>query len=447
MKIDKSGLVKNIFKLIFILIIVMFVCTIYRKYNFNDMIKRQTPNTTTKFSRDYNEKYNSKPSYKIENVDSTDAMFCKKISVTPDSVYKVKCKVKTENVQSSNQESGGAQICISDTIEKSYSIRGTNDWQDLEFMFNSKDRTSLEIGFRLGGYDSKASGMAWFSDFSIEMGSADQTNKWKFACVVFENLDVTLNGNGGATGRYNFSMTNNDITDMKQNMERFKSSIATMTNQKMSAEYDFFTVDEPITNISYDDENGYFISPSDIEATLYPYIKGKGYDYIFICVRMGDETKEIPVNEWIGLGGMEYLGMGFSNIRLPNNSRSYQYKYDSRVNTFPEEVFVHEFIHTLEKNSQDEGYDVIESHDYEKYGYKASKTEGLKQWYYDYLNKKINNNTLGLPEKIYTVKPAKDENFQYAYNLDLFNEPQNLIEEIRMLFKQLQMLFNTVKGE
>lgn len=44
---------------------------------------------------------------------------------------------------------------------------------------------------------------------------------------------------------------------------------------------------------------------------------------------------------------MDYYGIGFSNIRLPNNSGNYLYKY-SETNKFPEEVFVHEFLHSLE---------------------------------------------------------------------------------------------------
>ena len=48
---------------------------------------------------------------------------------------------------------------------------------------------------------------------------------------------------------------------------------------------------------------------------------------------------------------MDYYGIGYSNIRLPNSSKSYMYKYDSRINTFPEEVFLHEFLHSLERTS------------------------------------------------------------------------------------------------
>ena len=37
-------------------------------------------------------------------------------------------------------------------------------------------------------------------------------------------------------------------------------------------------------------------------------------------------------------GGMDYYGIGFSNIRLPNEEKSYIYKYKTGVNQFPEEV-------------------------------------------------------------------------------------------------------------
>ena len=66
---------------------------------------------------------------------------------------------------------------------------------------------------------------------------------------------------------------------------------------------------------------------------------------------------------------MHYYGIGFSNIRLPNDSNSYIYKYNSRINAFPEEVFLHEFLHSLERNADEYGYERPELHDYEKYGY------------------------------------------------------------------------------
>ena len=137
---------------------------------------------------------------------------------------------------------------------------------------------------------------------------------------------------------------------------------------------------------------------------------------------------------------MDYYGIGFSNIRLPNDSRSYIYKYNSRVNTFPEEVFLHEFLHSLERNAQEYGYDRPELHDYEKYGYENERLEGQKQWYTDYMNKEIKTQegNVGLPAEIYTLKPAKNSDFDYSYKMeDVFKQPENIIEEIIEIFDNL----------
>lgn len=143
---------------------------------------------------------------------------------------------------------------------------------------------------------------------------------------------------------------------------------------------------------------------------------------------------------------MDYYGIGFSNIRLPNDSKSYVYKYDRRINTFPEEVFLHEFLHSLERNAKEYGYERPELHDYEKYGYKNEQLIGQKKWYTDYMNKNITTTTglIGLPQEIYTLKPAKSSNFEYSYQTnDVFKQPENLIEEIKEIGSNL---ISKIKG-
>lgn len=141
---------------------------------------------------------------------------------------------------------------------------------------------------------------------------------------------------------------------------------------------------------------------------------------------------------------MDYYGIGFSNIRLPNDSQNYIYKYNTKINQFPEEVLLHEFLHSLERNAEEYGYEVPALHDYEKYGYKNERLIGQKNWYEDYMNKNIEaaEGKIGLPEEIYTLKPAKSNNFQNAYKLEEFNEPQNLVEEIKQILRQVGQRLN-----
>ena len=53
--------------------------------------------------------------------------------------------------------------------------------------------------------------------------------------------------------------------------------------------------------------------------------------------------------------------IGLSNIRVPNENSTLLYKY-TNYNTFPEEVYVHEFLHGLERIEKEYGNEVIELH-------------------------------------------------------------------------------------
>ena len=178
-----------------LLVILYFVYQYYQQNNFNDFVRSESKLYASTFIRDNEVKYTAKRSYKIDSKDFNDAMFYKKIKVNKNQPYKVTCMVKTSNVQAENENSGiGAQISIEGTTERSIAISGTQNWQKIELIFNSKDREEVNIGFRLGGYLGEAKGEAWFSNFTIEEGITDNNSEWKFACFIFKTTDVTING-------------------------------------------------------------------------------------------------------------------------------------------------------------------------------------------------------------------------------------------------------------
>lgn len=208
---------KTIFIIILIILIIKFYEMMKTNY-FNEMYRAEYYIGLSKFSRDDDVKYSEMNSYKIESNEFNDAMFCLDVDVNKNTFYKVTCMVRTEGI-TNEKGMGGAHICIADTVEKSKSIVGTEDWQKLEFMFDSKNREQVTIGFRLGGYDDNSIGKVWFSDFKFEMGGKITDNNWNFACFIFENIDVNLENE-----HINIQMTNRDISTVSQNMERFKSS-------------------------------------------------------------------------------------------------------------------------------------------------------------------------------------------------------------------------------
>ena len=141
---------------------------------------------------------------------------------------------------------------------------------------------------------------------------------------------------------------------------------------------------------------------------------------------------------------MEYYGLGYSNIRLPDSGNNHAYQYNYNYNTFPEEVYIHEFLHTLERNAESYGYDIPALHDYQKYGYVEERLEGQKKWYTDYMNKQINDNgkMIGLPSQIFNYKPAHESDFKYSMQVNALKEPSNIIEVIRSIIDRIGRLFS-----
>ena len=66
------------------------------------------------------------------------------------------------------------------------------------------------------------------------------------------------------------------------------------------------------------EENGYYVSSKNIEPLIDETVNNNNFDHIYIIIRFGDnlQNKEIPVKDWIGLGYMDYYGIGFSSMLI-----------------------------------------------------------------------------------------------------------------------------------
>ena len=285
---NKEKKTSKIIKIVNLIIIIGAVIALYIIYgyyqtnNFHDFIKSESKLYTSSFTRDKEIKYTNYNSYKIESPEYNDAMFYKTIKVEKNQPYKVTCMVKTREVQSKNENSSvGAQISIEGTTERSVAISGTQDWQKIELIFNSKNREQVNLGFRLGGNLGEAKGEAWFSDFKIEEGMKEQNSDWKFACFIFQTTEVTINQK-----QIHLSVTKNDLRDNTNTLKLFETSCYQLSKGKMTADCDVYQIQTPLTKLSYDDQFGYYVSPEDIESQIKETIEANDYDHIFAIVRL-----------------------------------------------------------------------------------------------------------------------------------------------------------------
>lgn len=433
--------ISRIFSLIILIGLITALVYIYNKYYFNDFIKANENKGETSYYRDSSQKYNGQKSYCIENKDYNDALFFKKISVKKDTPYRITCMVKTENVESDKPETSGACISIMGTADQTIPIQGTTDWQKVTLLVDSKEQDKLDISFRLGGYDGYSKGKAWFSDIHVEEGIKDETSDWNVVCFLIDSIDVNIEGK-----HHTYSLTQEDKDLLKDNLKRFANTVESFSNNAMTVSYQTVEIKEPLTSLSYDQENYYYVAAKDVKPLIDDYVQRNEYDHIFIGIRMGDTLSSIPVNEWIGLGSMRYDSIGFSNIRMPNDLRnSTMYKYNIKNDTFPEEVFVHEFLHSLERNLTEKGYTFPALHDNEKFGYENQNKTGLKEWYRDYMRCNIDSNAgkTGLDQIVYKTKPIQLSDFKYAQEIKFENVPHNIIDIVSQIISNFKQVMSS----
>lgn len=219
----------NVGLLIIAIIIIYKVFHIYKINNFGDFVKAEHTTGKSYFIRDNTIKYSNKYSYKIESLEFNDALIYKNIDIEPNSVYKITAMVKFQNVENEKEVSeGGVNIGILDTTEKSDSLVGNGDWQQLSFHFDSKNRTNIDIVFRLGSYDDNSKGTVWFSDFTIEKGEKNTDNNWNFMCLIMKKLDIEIDKNG-IKKKTKMELQPSEISLIESNMKRFQTSMKEMS--------------------------------------------------------------------------------------------------------------------------------------------------------------------------------------------------------------------------
>lgn len=102
---------------------------------------------------------------KLTNAELDDAHFTQTVSVQANTIYKLSCYIKTENVSGG----AGANIALEDRTCYSTPVLGTTDWTMVELVGKTgSGQSKLKVGCRLGNFSSTSMGIAYFDDFKIE---------------------------------------------------------------------------------------------------------------------------------------------------------------------------------------------------------------------------------------------------------------------------------------
>jgi predicted membrane-bound dolichyl-phosphate-mannose-protein mannosyltransferase len=95
-----------------------------------------------------------------------DARFVRDVAVEPATVYRLTCRVRTENVGAMAR---GAGISVTGIIDGSRDIKGNSGWETIDFYGKTgADQRRISVTVGVGGYGSLNSGSAWFEDVKVE---------------------------------------------------------------------------------------------------------------------------------------------------------------------------------------------------------------------------------------------------------------------------------------
>ena len=105
----------------------------------------------------------------VEAAEENDVRLVQELDVTPNTVYRITCDVKTENVVGG----AGANIGVYGVAVCSSPVLGTNDWQTIELVGKTAEgQTKLPLSVGVGSHGAVSSGKAWFDNVKIELSDS-----------------------------------------------------------------------------------------------------------------------------------------------------------------------------------------------------------------------------------------------------------------------------------
>jgi hypothetical protein len=123
------------------------------------------------FTWDSTQSHSGARSIKIASSIANDARWTQRITVKPNTEYRLSGWIKTENVTHTLETyDAGANLSLFDPYSFIYSVGlfGTNNWKNVSMTFNTGSNTEISIACRLGMWIGSSSGVAWFDDLSLE---------------------------------------------------------------------------------------------------------------------------------------------------------------------------------------------------------------------------------------------------------------------------------------
>lgn len=207
---------------------------------------------------------------------------------------------------------------------------------------------------------------------------------WKTLVLVYREIDVTYKRADGTDYRLQARMSDYMYDLALSSVRRTVTTVQKWSGTMAALDLDIVDVPHPLTSLD-PLGSGYWVGPTAVRPDLDQYAPAGRYDSVVVIFLPKDAAGVvIPVPGW-GLSlkpGAWANGAGYSSVKTPLENWWW-----TDV-TYPEEVFVHEWMHQVLGFHQSTGHTDVDLHDDAVYGY--AKVDGtFKAWLSDVMQGRV----------------------------------------------------------
>ena len=247
-----------------------------------------------------------------------------------------------------------------------------------EAFFGSKKHYLMSSGPLAGRWVAKSASASLQPATSSGVTVSAPLVTWKTLVLVYREIDVTYKRSDGTDYRLRARMSDYMYDLALSSVRRTVQTVHKWSGSMAALDMDVVDVPHPVTSLT-PLGSGYWVGPAAVKPDLDEYAPAGRYDSIVVIFLPKDAAGVvIPVPGW-GLTlkpGAWANGAGFSSVKTPLENWWW-----TDV-TYPEEVFVHEWMHQVLGFHETTGHTDLGLHDDAIYGY--AKVDGTyKAWLSD----------------------------------------------------------------
>jgi len=178
---------------------------------------------------------------------------------------------------------------------------------------------------------------------------AAETNlpDWYFLFAIFKNVDADFTDNKGKTTHVQYTMTQNEVKMIRDHAQQFEEFMS--QTGEMNAHVDVIEIDTAVKELK--ERSGEYSEPYIGAEQAAPILKSNKvdldhYDHVFCATSLNFDTN------YYGLTGSAFEnGTGHSCVNFENweHCQNFLIPVDS---AFPPTLYVHEFLHFVERQSR-----------------------------------------------------------------------------------------------